>query len=116
VLATSYWHSQAYYFSQIPLLLYTHTIDAELRQRARTLDGNGPQLGGSDSLASSSSSSEGGAGEQRPHVSDAVLEQRQYFSTVTIAYVVGLLAAFAANSITHMGQPGEKFFRCAAPF
>lgn len=39
------------------------------------------------------------------HASDAVLEQRAYFTPVLVAYVGGLLAAFSANSITHMGQP-----------
>jgi hypothetical protein len=38
-------------------------------------------------------------------VSDAALQQRAYFTPVVGAYVVGLLAAFAANSITHLGQP-----------
>ena len=38
-------------------------------------------------------------------VSEAVLEQRPYFTAVASSYVVGLGAAFAANSITHLGQP-----------
>jgi len=35
----------------------------------------------------------------------AVLSQRTYFVPVMVAYVGGLLAAFAANSITGLGQP-----------
>lgn len=38
-------------------------------------------------------------------MSEAVLEQRPYFSAVAGSYLVGLLSAFAANSVTHMGQP-----------
>jgi hypothetical protein len=57
---------------------------------------------------SESSSSNAGTPEERIPVSDAVLEQRDYYVTVEIAYVIGLLTAFAANSITKMGQPGEK--------
>jgi hypothetical protein len=34
-----------------------------------------------------------------------VLKQRPYFTNIAAAHVAGLLAAFAANSITHMGQP-----------
>lgn len=37
--------------------------------------------------------------------SDAVLYQRNYFFAVLFAYVLGLGAAFAANSITGLGQP-----------
>jgi hypothetical protein len=38
-------------------------------------------------------------------VSDAVLYQKTYFTPTMIAYVVGLGVAFAANAITHLGQP-----------
>eukprot|EP00890_Picochlorum_soloecismus_P006444 jgi/Picsp_1/6800/NSC_04139-R1_protein len=38
-------------------------------------------------------------------VSDAVMYHRNYFVAVVIAYVLGLSAAFAANSITGLGQP-----------
>lgn len=38
-------------------------------------------------------------------VSDAVMYHRNYFVAVVIAYVFGLSAAFAANSITGLGQP-----------
>eukprot|EP00983_Pelagomonas_calceolata_P062922 1147501-Pelagomonas_calceolata.AAC.1 len=85
--------------------------DAELRQRNRTLDGSNQQKmaaeAGSTSSSSSSSNSSGSpdVAEQRIPVSDAVLEQREYYLTVQVAYVIGLLTAFAANSITHMGQP-----------
>lgn len=37
--------------------------------------------------------------------SEAVLSQRTYFTRVMVAYVAGLACAFAANSITHLGQP-----------
>ena len=37
--------------------------------------------------------------------SDAVLHQRTYFTPVMFAYVFGLAFAFAANEITHLGQP-----------
>jgi minor histocompatibility antigen H13 len=37
--------------------------------------------------------------------SEAVLHQRTYFTPTIMAYVVGLGVAFAANSITHLGQP-----------
>eukprot|EP00889_Picochlorum_renovo_P003866 jgi/Picre1/30896/NNA_006255.t1 len=38
-------------------------------------------------------------------VSDAVLQNRTYFVSVVIAYIVGLSAAFAANEVTGLGQP-----------
>lgn len=38
-------------------------------------------------------------------VSDAVLQNRTYFVSVMIAYIVGLSAAFAANEVTGLGQP-----------
>jgi minor histocompatibility antigen H13 len=34
-----------------------------------------------------------------------VLQQRTYFMRVACAHVAGLLTAFAANSVTHLGQP-----------
>ena len=37
--------------------------------------------------------------------SDAVLAQRTYFLPTMAAYVLGLGGAFAANAITHLGQP-----------
>ncbi|KAF5836765.1 signal peptide peptidase-like protein [Dunaliella salina] len=87
---------------------YDLFADAELRQRNRTLDGSNQQKmtaeAGSTS-SSSTSSSNPAAAEQRIPVSDAVLEQREYYLTVQVAYIIGLLTAFAANSITHMGQP-----------
>ncbi len=45
------------------------------------------------------------AEEQRVKVSEAVLYQRAYFTPVLCTYVGGLVMAFAANSITHLGQP-----------
>lgn len=46
---------------------------------------------------------------EQPRVvaTEAVLEQRTYFTPVLCSYVGGLLFAFAANSITHMGQVGD---------
>ncbi len=38
-------------------------------------------------------------------VSDAVLAQRTYFVPTMAAYVAGLGLAFAANAVTHLGQP-----------
>ncbi|EFN51135.1 hypothetical protein CHLNCDRAFT_141337 [Chlorella variabilis] len=37
--------------------------------------------------------------------SDAVLHQRTYFTPVLVAYLLGLVAAFGVNAVTHMGQP-----------
>lgn len=52
--------------------------------------------------ATDSSSSE----QQQPvPVSAEVLQQRTYFSRMACAHVAGLVAAFAANSLTHLGQP-----------
>ncbi len=49
----------------------------------------------------------GGGGGAGPAwvATDAVMEQRTYFGPVMAAYIAGLLAAFAANSITGLGQP-----------
>jgi minor histocompatibility antigen H13 len=62
--------------------------------------------------ASSSSGSSGSsshlsdtAAEAAAFVLQEVPKQRPYFVNVAAAHVAGLLAAFAANSITHMGQP-----------
>jgi minor histocompatibility antigen H13 len=38
-------------------------------------------------------------------ISDAVLYNRVYFMSIMVAYVLGLVAAFAANEITGLGQP-----------
>jgi minor histocompatibility antigen H13 len=61
----------------------------------------------SSSEATSSSSSSEGSQEQQHSVpvSIEVLQQRTYFTRVACAHVAGLLTAFAANSITHLGQP-----------
>ncbi|GAX72854.1 hypothetical protein CEUSTIGMA_g309.t1 [Chlamydomonas eustigma] len=37
--------------------------------------------------------------------SDAVLQQRPYFQAVASSYIAGLVMAFVANSVTHLGQP-----------
>ena len=54
-------------------------------------------------------SAQGGASPSRPGAafvaSDAVLAQRTYFLPTLYAYVLGLGAAFAANALTHLGQP-----------
>ena len=44
-----------------------------------------------------------GSRETRYFASEAVLQQRTYFNPVLVAYVLGLAAAFAANTITHKG-------------
>lgn len=54
-------------------------------------------------LVSEASSS--GAEAPRKPPTDAVLQQRRYFSAVMVAYGGGLVVAFAANAITGMGQP-----------
>ena len=61
--------------------------DRELEQRARTLG-----------------TSTSGTSTTYP-ASPALLLHRRYFFPVLGAYVVGLLMAFAANAITHQGQP-----------
>jgi hypothetical protein len=61
-----------------------------------------------DSASSNSSSSEtegSPAAAAAADVPQSVLKQRPYFVNVAAAHVAGLLAAFAANSITHLGQP-----------
>lgn len=45
-----------------------------------------------------------GGGPSIP-VTESVLRRRTYFSSVMVAYVAGLGMAFAANAITHLGQP-----------
>jgi minor histocompatibility antigen H13 len=70
---------------------YDRVADAEQQQR--------------DGMVSSSSGGAPAPGEQRVPVSEAVLYQRVYFSPVLWTYVGGLVMAFAANSITHLGQP-----------
>lgn len=56
--------------------------------------------------AASVSRSAGGEGEPQPfEPTEDVLQNRNYFKPVMVAYVGGLLMAFAANSITHLGQP-----------
>jgi hypothetical protein len=39
-------------------------------------------------------------------VTESVLQRRPYFTSVMVAYIAGLGVAFAANAITHLGQPG----------
>ncbi|GAB4823645.1 hypothetical protein N2152v2_010691 [Parachlorella kessleri] len=67
---------------------YNRIADLELEQRNRT---QGISASGSQ--------------ETVYHASEAVLHQRTYFTPTLLAYVAGLGAAFAANSITHLGQP-----------
>ena len=67
---------------------YERIADLELEQRNRTM---GVGVSGST--------------ETVYLASDSVLQQRNYFVPVMVAYVMGLGAAFAANSITGMGQP-----------
>eukprot|EP00877_Chromochloris_zofingiensis_P002263 jgi/Chrzof1/12037/Cz06g19010.t1 len=93
---------------------YDKVADRELRQRNNTLNGH---QASSNSTSSSSrdgdshgSSSEPDVAthegqEERMPVSDAVLQQRAYFTPVVWSYIGGLLMAFAANNITNLGQP-----------
>lgn len=67
---------------------YDRIADIEVEQRART-----------------QGESHSGSSETVFTVSDSVLHQRTYFVPVMCAYIAGLLAAFAANSITGLGQP-----------
>ena len=39
-------------------------------------------------------------------MTESVLQRRPYFTSVMVAYIAGLGVAFAANAITHLGQPG----------
>jgi hypothetical protein len=47
--------------------------------------------------------------------SDDVLTQRTYFLPTLAAYVAGLGLAFAANAVTHMGQPALLYLVRAHP-
>eukprot|EP00878_Enallax_costatus_P014382 GHUV01015042.1.p1 GENE.GHUV01015042.1~~GHUV01015042.1.p1 ORF type:complete len:186 (+),score=91.41 GHUV01015042.1:81-560(+) len=60
------------------------------------------QASSSSSVATDTSSEQQ---QQLVPVSPEVLQQRTYFSRMACAHVAGLVAAFAANSITHLGQP-----------
>ena len=44
-----------------------------------------------------------------------MLRWRPYFTSVMAAYVAGLGIAFAANAITHLGQPGILPSKLAGP-
>jgi minor histocompatibility antigen H13 len=68
--------------------------EADSRQDASSSGSNGSSSHSSDTAA-----------EAAAFVLQEVPKQRPYFVNVAAAHVVGLLAAFAANSITHMGQP-----------
>lgn len=59
----------------------------------------------SGSTISTAASPAGAAAAALAAVPQEVLKQRPYFVNVAAAHVAGLLAAFAANSITHLGQP-----------
>ncbi|KAG1653557.1 hypothetical protein FOA52_006966 [Chlamydomonas sp. UWO 241] len=95
---------------------YDKFANREESQRARTIDGtygsfpstsssapSPPDAGGAAAAAASAGSEE--TVSERVAVSDAVLWQRPYFTAVSGSYIVGLLTAFAANTITHLGQP-----------
>ena len=58
-----------------------------------------------DDARATAAESGGGGGEGRLEATDVVMEQRRYFTAVMIAYGGGLVAAFAANAVTGMGQP-----------
>lgn len=63
----------------------------------------------SSSSSTDSSSSGSSIDSDMPAAAAVVVQevpkQRPYFVNVAAAHVAGLLAAFAANSITHLGQP-----------
>ena len=67
------------------------------------------ELADADDARRSASSAEAAPEEveaaTRVPVSAAVLDQRRYFTPVMIAYVLGLLVAFGANSVSGKGQP-----------
>lgn len=67
---------------------YDRVADSETEQRLRTEGAS--SSGSTDTVA---------------WASDSVLQQRTYFVPVLVAYVAGLGVAFAANAITHLGQP-----------
>lgn len=48
-------------------------------------------------------------------MTESVLRWRPYFTSVMAAYVAGLGVAFAANAITHLGQPGISTPNLAGP-
>lgn len=67
---------------------YDRVADTETEQRLRTEGAS--SSGSTDTVA---------------WASDSVLQQRTYFVPVLLAYIGGLGVAFAANTITHLGQP-----------
>jgi len=81
---------------------FDRVADREGSQRDASVQEDGRTPGSS---GHNGSSAEQGADLQRVPASDAVLVQRNYFTPVMAAYVLGLVTAFAANSITHLGQP-----------
>ncbi|GBF93215.1 signal peptide peptidase [Raphidocelis subcapitata] len=91
------------------LAAYDVVADAEDAQRARSQGGGGAGGGGAaagGTGAADAAAAEGEAGApERVAVSDALLVQRPTFTAAMVAYVAGLAAAFAANSITGLGQP-----------
>lgn len=71
---------------------------------------HGEAAADADSSSTSSGGSQPEAAAASPSlVPQAVPQQRPYFVNVAAAHVAGLLAAFVANSITHMGQPAREF-------
>jgi minor histocompatibility antigen H13 len=76
---------------------YDRVADAERRAREQLVEGEG------QSEASSSDPSSLAAVVVAP--SETVLQQRPYFEAVIAAHAAGLLVAFAANSVTGLGQP-----------
>lgn len=71
---------------------YDDIADADDARRNATTDGE-------------SSSGEGDGSLPVRVVTDAVLEQRRYFTPVMVAYVVGLGVSFAVNVLSGAGQP-----------
>ncbi len=84
------------------LRVLSRFADAE---EARGL-GTQPQPASQGAAAEGAPAEGQAAASGRVQASDSILAggQRTYLGAVVVANVVGLLTAFAANSITHMGQ------------
>jgi Signal peptide peptidase len=101
-MLTAHTHAQAYVRGHIRAHLLAQVADKEKRQRDST---QGSTEGDDSDCMGSSETASAGADVVGSPASDAVLLQRPYFSRVVVAHVAGLLAAFGANAVTHLGQP-----------
>jgi minor histocompatibility antigen H13 len=87
---------------------FDRVADAETRARARAQDQEGGGGGMVVAEEGAAAAAAAAAGELEAVViapSETVLMQRPYFTAVLAAHAAGLLVAFAANSITGLGQP-----------